>query len=222
VAINGKLYLFLFLSVLLHLGLGQLLNSDHSPRLPGSTISISLLPPDNQKMSNISSVQTTGGRPNQRASGQVPQQNAKSDLSIKPDQRSPSSEEGRIQQPENAALTAVNDKSDPSTSQAGRIQALITGSKLKRMLQISMAQYFRYPRFALKRGWQGEVTIGIRIDPNGYISRMRLVNSSGYNTLDLAALEDARRVTSLPNAVALLNGQTFDIQLPVIYRLQDV
>lgn len=84
-----------------------------------------------------------------------------------------------------------------------------------------MAQFFHYPRFALKRGWQGEVTIGIHIEPDGYISRTQLVNSSGYGTLDLAALKGARKIKSLPNAVSLLNGQAFDLQLPVIYRLQD-
>lgn len=83
-----------------------------------------------------------------------------------------------------------------------------------------MAQFFHYPRFALKRGWQGQVTIGIRIEADGYISRTQLVNSSGYSALDLAAMEGARKVKSLPNAVALLNGQAFDLQLPVIYRLQ--
>ncbi|MEE8389010.1 MAG: energy transducer TonB [Acidiferrobacterales bacterium] len=114
-----------------------------------------------------------------------------------------------------------SDNADTSTSQPGRTQAFATGKLLKRMLLNNMTQYFNYPRFALIRGWQGEVIIGIRIEPDGYISRTRLVNSSGYGTLDLAALEGARKVKSLPNAVALLNGQPFDLQLPVIYRLQD-
>ncbi len=219
---NGKLYLFLFLSVLLHAGLVQWLDSDSSRRLPGSTMSISLLPSDYRKTSNISSVQTAGGKSVPRASGQFLQQNVKPDLPAKQNRLNPSAKEGQTQQPENAARAAANNTPDPSTSQTGRIQALITGNKLKRMLQNNMAQYFHYPRYALKRGWQGEVTIGIRIGPDGYISRTQLVISSGYNTLDLAALEGARKVKSLPNAVTLLDGQTFDVQLPVIYRLQDV
>ncbi len=218
--LSRNIYFFLLLSFLLHAGLGQWLDGDNSPQLPGSTITISLLPPDSRNKSSLSSIQSTGGKPVSRSTGQFIHKNMEPDLSVKPDQLNPSARKDLAQQTEITAL-ASNSKSDPGTSQENRIQALKTGNKLKRMLQNNMAQFFHYPRFALKRGWQGEVTIGIRIEPDGYISRTQLVNSSGYGTLDLAALEGARKLKSLPNAVALLNGQAFNLQLPVIYRLQD-
>lgn len=218
--LSRNIYFFLLLSLLLHAGLGQWLDGDDFPRLAGSTITISLLPPNSHDRPSVASRQATGRDSILLTSGPALQKSVNPDLFAKPDRLSPSTQESRAQQPGDVALDA-NVNANTSTSQPGRTQSLVTGNLLKRMLLNNMAQFFNYPRFALKRGWQGEVTIGIRIEPDGYISRTQLVNSSGYGTLDLAALEGARKVKSLPNAVALLNGQAFNLQLPVIYRLQD-
>lgn len=121
----------------------------------------------------------------------------------------------------NATDINTSRRAETSTRQTGRAPARVTGNMLKRMLQNNMVQFFHYPQIALKRGWQGQVMIGIRIEANGYISQTKLINSSGYGTLDRAALVSARKIKSLPNAIALLNGQIFDLQFPVIYRLQD-
>ncbi len=214
------IYFFLLLSVLAHAGLGQWLDGDNSRRLAGSTIAVSLLLPNSQYNSSLASRQSAGGISISQMSGPALQKSTNPDVFAIPGRLGPSRQQNRIQQSGIVALDS-SDNADTSTSQPGRTQAFATGKLLKRMLLNNMTQYFNYPRFALIRGWQGEVIIGIRIEPDGYISRTRLVNSSGYGTLDLAALEGARKVKSLPNAVALLNGQPFDLQLPVIYRLQD-
>ncbi len=218
-AVQRKFYLFFFLSALLHAGLGQLLSGVDSRSVAGSTITVSLLPPSSQHIASIASRQATGGETTPQMSDLAFQNSAGLGLYSKTGDLYPSQAGYQIQRSAVVAQGA-NKHSDAGTPQPGRTQALVTGNILKRMLQNNMAQFFHYPRFALKRGWQGQVTIGIRIEADGYISRTQLVNSSGYSALDVAAMEGARKVKSLPNAVALLNGQAFDLQLPVIYRLQ--
>lgn len=219
-AINRNIVLFLFISALLHAGLGQFFNSGTPSHTPGSAITLSLLPPDTGDSSSTLPAQLASDKSLVHTSGQSLERTVNSDLSVEPDRLSPSARQDQIAQPDNVKL-AGTDKSNYGDSNESRIQSLSTGNKLKHMLRNSLVRYFFYPAIAQKRGWQGKVIIGIRIEPDGYISQTQLINSSGYNTLDRAALKGAREVKSLPNAVALLHGRTFNIKLPVIYKLQD-
>ena len=86
-------------------------------------------------------------------------------------------------------------------------------------LERAFALHFYYPRRAIKRGWQGEVKISLRIEANGHLTRVRILNSSGHKLLDNAAITSIHKVQILPTAIALLDGQILDLVLPVEYRL---
>ena len=90
---------------------------------------------------------------------------------------------------------------------------------IQQYLHDEFQRYFYYPRLAIKRGWQGEVQIGLRIEANGTLSRIRVLRGSGYNLLDNAATKSLARVEVLPAAVSLLGGSSLDVILPVEYRL---
>ena len=92
-------------------------------------------------------------------------------------------------------------------------------SLLNSDLERAFALHFYYPRIAIKRGWQGDVKISLRIEADGHLSQVRILNSSGYNLLDKAAIASIDKVEILPAAIALLDGQTLDLILPVEYRL---
>ncbi len=54
---------------------------------------------------------------------------------------------------------------------------------------IAQHAYNSYPRRAKRRNWQGEVLIQFILQPNGRITRLSIVESSGRQLLDNAALE---------------------------------
>jgi protein TonB len=86
-------------------------------------------------------------------------------------------------------------------------------------LKRAFARYFHYPPSAVRRGWQGEVRLGLHIGANGRLSNIRVVHTSGYGILDRAALRSLGKVDVLPEAVALLNGDGLELVLPIHYRL---
>jgi protein TonB len=48
-----------------------------------------------------------------------------------------------------------------------------------------------YPRIARDRGWEGQVLLSVNIDPQGNVTAVQVVNSSGYDVLDESAKEKA-------------------------------
>ena len=94
-----------------------------------------------------------------------------------------------------------------------------TRKQLKSVLQQAFNTHFYYPRLAVRRGWSGEVQLSLRIEANGKLSHVRILESSGFNLLDKAAMSSLDKVKILPSAIALLNGNSLDLILPVQYRL---
>ncbi len=87
-------------------------------------------------------------------------------------------------------------------------------------INLELARHFHYPAQAVRRGWQGTVMLGFRVGVNGAIENLHITQSSGYALLDRAALGALDKV----HAIALDNGAlrtALDLQLPVIYRLEE-
>lgn len=92
---------------------------------------------------------------------------------------------------------------------------------IKNKLDAIIKENFRYPRFAVRRGWQGTVELGLRIEANGKLSRLRVVKTSGYQILDQAALTTLAKTSYINDIESWLAGDTFDTILPVKYKLID-
>lgn len=86
-------------------------------------------------------------------------------------------------------------------------------------LQTRLSHYLTYPPLARSRGWEGTVLLGLRVESNGRLKKIRIARSSGYAVLDNSALNSLNRLGQLAEASAWLNGRGLDMQLPVIYRL---
>ena len=94
-----------------------------------------------------------------------------------------------------------------------------TNRQLASVLQKAFNAEFYYPRLAIRRGWQGKVQLGLRIEADGHLSDIRIMQGSGYDLLDNAAIKSLNKVEMLPTAVTLLDGRSLELVLPVEYRL---
>lgn len=78
----------------------------------------------------------------------------------------------------------------------------------------------RYPELARRRGWEGEVQLGFRVEGSGAIDNIRVMHSSGNRLLDESAMRALRRVRAVPVEL-WLEGFSAELLLPVIYRLSE-
>jgi TonB family protein len=86
-------------------------------------------------------------------------------------------------------------------------------------LHAALMPHFSYPLLARRRGWEGIVRVGLRIEANGRLTRLHLVEPSPYDVLNTAAINSLSQLARLPNAGTWLQGSHVDLVLPVEYRL---
>jgi len=84
----------------------------------------------------------------------------------------------------------------------------------------ALARYKEYPRIAQMRGWEGEVTMRLRVAPSGRLVDAQLHRSSGYDVLDKQAIAMATRAAQLPVPPEGLNGAEVAVLVPVVFRLE--
>jgi len=92
---------------------------------------------------------------------------------------------------------------------------------IRKQINLKLAFSRYYPAIAVRNQWQGTVSLGIHVHANGQLSQVRVLNSSGYRILDQAAVSGIMKINILPDTRTLLNGNNFDVILPVIYQLAD-
>jgi protein TonB len=80
--------------------------------------------------------------------------------------------------------------------------------------------HFYYPPLARRKGWQGQVTVGVRVQPDGRLTDIRVIESSGHRVLDGAAVDCLVRAARLPGIRHSLEAG-MDLVLPVKYLLID-
>lgn len=82
------------------------------------------------------------------------------------------------------------------------------------------ARYKEYPRIAEMRGWEGSVTMRLRVAPSGRLIGAELYKSSGYEALDKQAMTMVSRVGVLPAPPEGLNAAEVPVLVPINFRLQ--
>jgi TonB family protein len=108
-----------------------------------------------------------------------------------------------------------------ATPQAQQLDASALTTRLVGRLRNALGPYFTYPLLARRNGWEGQVQVGLRVEADGRLSHVHIAHSSGYSTLDSAALTTLNRIDTLPDAAGWLDGRHFDMVLPIEYRLID-
>lgn len=102
----------------------------------------------------------------------------------------------------------------------GEVEAATRAHIQARLMQALRAN-FSYPLLARRNGWQGLVKIQLRIEPDGHLSHIELIRSSGFAVLDQAAIDSTSRIQPVSEAAAWLHNTSLDVLLPVEYRLVD-
>ena len=105
-----------------------------------------------------------------------------------------------------------------SDTPASRPLATVAG-QLKSNLFRRLRAHFQYPLIARMRGWQGMVKVGVRVEADGSLSHLRVIETSGYSVLDENSLRTVRAIAHVPRAAGWLQGRHVDLILPVKYRL---
>ncbi len=106
----------------------------------------------------------------------------------------------------------------PETSQADIDNALNSYGNL---LGRAIAKYKSYPKIAERRGWEGTALLDLKIDSNGNVLSAIVRESSGYEALDNRALEMVEKASPFPAPPKVLQGRTFNISVPVAFKLSN-
>jgi protein TonB len=89
-----------------------------------------------------------------------------------------------------------------------------------KMISQALARYKEYPRIAQMRGWEGSVTMRLRVAPSGRLIDAQLYASSGHDVLDRQALAMASQAQRLPAPPDGLNGGEIAVLVPIVFRLE--
>ena len=84
----------------------------------------------------------------------------------------------------------------------------------------AIAKHKSYPKIAQMRGWEGEVMLDLKIDENGNVISAKVRESSGHEALDNQALEMVRKASPFPTPPDALRSHTFNISVPVLFKLE--
>lgn len=85
----------------------------------------------------------------------------------------------------------------------------------------AIAKHKQYPKIAQMRGWQGDVLLDLKIDSSGNVISAKVRESSGHEALDNQALEMVRKASPFPAPPEALRNRTFNITVPVSFKLEN-
>jgi protein TonB len=119
----------------------------------------------------------------------------------------------RPERPETSETQARGGRSAPAGSHSRPSPGLRRGAEVLHLPQPI------YPAVARRRGWEGAVTLEITVDPEGAPRAIAVLESSGREILDGAAIEAAGRGRFRP---ALSGGRpvSASVVVPFVFRLE--
>ncbi|MFL6563447.1 MAG: energy transducer TonB [Burkholderiales bacterium] len=82
------------------------------------------------------------------------------------------------------------------------------------------SRYKEYPRIAELRGWEGSVTMRLRVGSSGRLIAAELYESSGYEALDKQAMTIVTRAGVLPVPPEGLDAAGVPVLVPINFRLE--
>ncbi len=89
---------------------------------------------------------------------------------------------------------------------------------LAESLRRRLAEIKRYPSAARLNGWEGKVLLRVVIRSDGHLSEVKVQRSSGYESLDNAAMEAIRLVCPL-HLQQPLSTSELAVYVPIVYSL---
>ena len=86
-------------------------------------------------------------------------------------------------------------------------------------IRLAVDGHKHYPRMARRLGLEGRVVLGFTILADGRLAGLRVVQSSGSELLDEAALEAVREAAPFPPFPPGLGRERWDFTLPLDFNL---
>lgn len=83
----------------------------------------------------------------------------------------------------------------------------------------AIAKHKSYPKIAQRRGWEGTTLLDLKLDSDGNVLSAIVRESSGYDALDNQALKMVEKAAPFPAPPKALQGRSFNITVPVSFKL---
>lgn len=210
---RSKAALFIGISALLHLLVGVLLTDQintHDLKEQGrSNFSIIITPANNiitsdSVLENSSKKQISASNPDPKV---ITSQNTK----IPPP---------RKQQFNSKKTTELSvTESVKNIKRIDKKSNSINSQQIESIIKTELSKYFYYPKSAQRKNWQGQVILSFTILPSGSIDKIQINKSSGYTSLDNAAINALGQIKREKSLSLALNGHRLEQLLPVSYKL---
>jgi protein TonB len=127
--------------------------------------------------------------------------------------------EATVQSPAVAAPTPPQPVAPKAQPESVRELALV--QKYKDSISTLIRSHKNYPIVAKRRGWEGTTVVGLTLAPDGNVKSISVIETSGRDILDQAALTMVKRAGTLPRAPEELRGQERTVRVPISFKLQD-
>ena len=105
----------------------------------------------------------------------------------------------------------------PKAVDESRERSLI--EQYQRIISARIKQYEEYPAVAKRRHWEGTTVVQLRLTPEGKVTDISVVEKSGYDVLDEAAMKMIRNASPLPPPPEGLRGRDHTVLVPIKFRL---
>jgi TonB family protein len=114
--------------------------------------------------------------------------------------------------------TVLKTKNDQNTS-SQKINSMTSGQKdeLLMLLHNAITHAQIYPQEALIQGQSGEVSLRFKLFPNGMIDQLYITKSSGFSSLDTAAMNTVKKIIPFEMAKNFLKNPEF-FELPIDFQ----
>ena len=66
---------------------------------------------------------------------------------------------------------------------------------------------------------EGQVKLRFSIEPNGSVHEVQVVQSSGYSSLDRAAIEAVQKAAPFPGFPRQLSEQMLSVEIAIVFHL---
>jgi protein TonB len=105
----------------------------------------------------------------------------------------------------------------PKAADVNRERALV--AQYEQIIAARIKQHEEYPPIAKRRHWEGTTIVQLRVSPDGKVTDISVVEKSGYEILDEAAVRMIRKASPLPVPPEGLQGRDRTVLVPIKFRL---
>jgi periplasmic protein TonB len=105
----------------------------------------------------------------------------------------------------------------PKVADESRERTLI--EQYRQIISAKIKQYEEYPPVAKRRHWEGTTVVQLQLTPEGKVTDISVVEKSGYEILDEAAVHMIRKASPLPLPPEGLRGRDHTVLVPIKFRL---